>query len=209
MAKIPVEHNSGTPWWLWLLGLILLVGLIWWGIDAMNDDEDLADMDGDDYEELAEDRLDDMDPVATVEPLPVVTVADENTGNTTGTGTITSVASLLNADDIATLAGREVELTDVIVPALRGDSTFWITPQNGSDRKLLVVLSNLGEWQDGPGTGVDGRYDVNQGAAIDLEGTIVRVQPNDPDRWGLTQTDVEGLRQGNVYLRADALDIEQ
>ena len=40
MANIPVEHKSGTPWWLWLLGLLLLLALIFFLINAFSDDDE-------------------------------------------------------------------------------------------------------------------------------------------------------------------------
>ncbi len=44
MATIPVEKKTGTPWWLWLLGLLLLILLIWFFF-LRNDDEELATTD--------------------------------------------------------------------------------------------------------------------------------------------------------------------
>jgi len=44
MANIPVERTRGTggvPWWAWLLGLIVLIGLIWLIASLVtNDDPD-------------------------------------------------------------------------------------------------------------------------------------------------------------------------
>ena len=60
MANIPVERTgAGTPWWLWLLGLLLLLGLVWFLVglfgDEVEDDvavtddvETVDDMDADD-----------------------------------------------------------------------------------------------------------------------------------------------------------------
>ena len=45
MANIPVEHKSGTPWWLWLLGLLLLLALIFFLINAFSDDDEVAVVD--------------------------------------------------------------------------------------------------------------------------------------------------------------------
>lgn len=44
MAKIPVEKDSsGGGWWKWLLGLLLLAGLIWLIVSALDtDDPDMA-----------------------------------------------------------------------------------------------------------------------------------------------------------------------
>ena len=65
MANIPVERTAGTPWWLWLLGLLLLAGLIWFLVDALGDDDD-ADVYADDDIEAVDDfeAVDDMDDVA-------------------------------------------------------------------------------------------------------------------------------------------------
>lgn len=41
MANIPVER-TGTPWWLWLLGLLLLGALLWFLIGAFGDDDDVV-----------------------------------------------------------------------------------------------------------------------------------------------------------------------
>lgn len=54
MANIPVEHKSGTPWWLWLLGLLLLLALIFFLISAFDDDDDDVAV---------------VDPVETVDPV--------------------------------------------------------------------------------------------------------------------------------------------
>ena len=56
MANIPVEKKAGTPWWLWLLGLLLLLALIFFLIEAFDDEPD-----GD---EVAV-----ADPVETVDPI--------------------------------------------------------------------------------------------------------------------------------------------
>ena len=74
MANIPVERTStGTPWWLWLLGLLLLGLLLWFLIGAFGDDDDVAVVD--DVETVDETAVVDddasvagsMDPVAVTE----------------------------------------------------------------------------------------------------------------------------------------------
>lgn len=59
MANIPVERAGGTPWWLWLLGLLLLGLLLWFLIGAFDDDDEVVET---------------VDPIETVE-TPVVAVA--------------------------------------------------------------------------------------------------------------------------------------
>ena len=61
MANIPVERTStGTPWWLWLLGLLLLALLAWFLISALSDDDDDVAV------------VDDTEVVQDVAPAPVV-----------------------------------------------------------------------------------------------------------------------------------------
>ena len=63
MANIPLERTeTGTPWWVWLLGLLVLVGLVWFLIEAFGD--------GEDDEIVAE------DPVEAVTPGPALDLSD-------------------------------------------------------------------------------------------------------------------------------------
>ena len=68
MANIPVERTStGTPWWLWLLGLLLLAGLLWFLISALGDDDpDVA---------VVDDPVETVDPVDPVDPVTAGPVA--------------------------------------------------------------------------------------------------------------------------------------
>ena len=67
MANIPVEKTAtGTPWWLWLLGALLLAALLWFLISALGDDDD---------DVAVVDDVETVDPVVA-EPLdPVTTTA--------------------------------------------------------------------------------------------------------------------------------------
>ena len=43
MANIPVEkRDAGTPWWLWLLGALLLALLLWFLIGLFSDDDEVV-----------------------------------------------------------------------------------------------------------------------------------------------------------------------
>ncbi|GAB5534619.1 MAG: hypothetical protein Rubg2KO_08680 [Rubricoccaceae bacterium] len=44
MSTIPVER-TGTPWWVWLLGALLLAALLWWLVSALGDDDAVAVVD--------------------------------------------------------------------------------------------------------------------------------------------------------------------
>lgn len=185
MAKIPVEQTSGGGWWKWLLALLLLAGVIWL----------LA--------ELITEPAEEIEPVATdvevVEPVEPVTPVGE----------ITSVMTIAEADMPTTLAGREVDLDGLIVEELAGDSTFWAYPPGMEDQRVFVVLEGLGESMDGPGTGADGEYNVDEGERWSLEGSIVDLGTQDPSAWGLRSADAEEVAAKRIYIRARDLSMSE
>ncbi|MGB3541700.1 hypothetical protein [Rubrivirga sp.] len=240
MANIPVERTaSSPPWWLWLLGLLLL-GLIGWLIaSALGDDDevvedpvevvdepvaaaglDLSDVyvtrvvgdntffvaptaDGDDETlvyleeeptpgDAVEGRYDvtegqrisidgEILPVGDIDvsewgltPDQVALVDDEYVRATSLTvldgaddGPMTDVSQL---GDLSTMVGSSVVLEGVSVTELAGDSTFYIG--SGADR-VLVVLEDLGESESGPGTGADGRFNIDVGDSLMLDAEVM------------------------------------
>ena len=295
MANIPVEkRDAGTPWWLWLLGLLLLALLLWFLIGLFSDDEEVVEADpieavvdepgldlssvyvssvvGDNtffvtpdegsgpetlvyLEEVptpgdaTEGRYDvtegqhlsitgEMVPVGTTDlsawgltPAQVSMVDDEYVRATSLTvldeamgdeamgdegmgddlvdapgGAITSLADLESMG--ADAAGREVNLTGVPVSALAGDSTFYI---GTAPNRVLVVLEDLGESQSGPGTGADGRFNVDNGDTVSIRGTVRAFDPAmrgtsslaDADR-----TEAMGRRYVVVVDRAGELTVQ-
>jgi hypothetical protein len=38
MAEIPVERKSGAPWWLWLIGLLLIIAVLWFWLGRADRD---------------------------------------------------------------------------------------------------------------------------------------------------------------------------
>ena len=71
--------------------------------------------------------------------------------------------------DLAAMAGQAIALDGVRVVELTGDSTFAV---GEGDRRTVVVLESLGEDETGPGDGSDGRFDVNVGDVVDIDGTV-------------------------------------
>ncbi len=182
MAKIPVEKDKGTPWWLWLLLLLLVVGAIWVLLALLDDEPD-----------------DDVVAVAPQEQVETVPVA----------GVITDIGAILNAEDPASLVGRRVELDNLEVQALSGDSTFYVSSEEpgSADGRILAVLEDLGESQLGA-AGSDGRYNVDPNDMITATGTVASLGSNSPDTWGLSGTDAQELSDRQVYLRVDRLTFE-
>ena len=69
MANIPVEKTATTtPWWLWLLGALLLAALLWFLLSALGDDDDVDVVETDTVE-----TVDPVDVDNSVQPLPPVT----------------------------------------------------------------------------------------------------------------------------------------
>ena len=108
MANIPVERKGGTPWWTWLLALLAVIGLIWLIAELFDDEPDADELPG------TEDNVGMIDDTE---------LGDDGIGNVAATGAITSFAAL--AEGTAHV-GREVDLDDMNVVALAGDSSFVI-----------------------------------------------------------------------------------
>ena len=181
MANIPVEHKGGTPWWTWLLALLAIIGLIWLIAELFDDEPD-------------EDDIAVVDPVEPLDQPEPVAMDDE----------ITSFAGLANG---TALIGREVDLEDMNVVALTGDSSFVVGPGTDVNDAALVVLEDMGEWRVGPGDGSDGQYDVNEGNTLDLEGTIRAFDQSTPDYAQLSDVDRERAMRQGVYISAGSVDL--
>lgn len=283
MANIPVEKQStGTPWWLWLLGLILLALLIWFLVGLFSDDEevvqdepvaaaveepglDLSEVyvssvvgdntffvtpdDGSGPETLVylEEEPDPTDSVEgrydveagqrisiTGSMVPVgntdlsewgltpaqvsqvgeeyvratsLTILDGDAANTMESGAITSLTAL-NEAVTAGNAGQDVDIAGATVSALAGDSTFYI---GTAPNRTLVVLEDLGESQNGPGTGADGVFNVDAGDTVSLRGTIRPFAPMMRGTSSLGDTDrseAEARRYVVVVDREGALTVQ-
>jgi hypothetical protein len=181
MANIPVEKkSSGMPWWVWLLLLLLLGLLIWFLIEAFTEDEV--------YEEPYE------DPQEEVVMLPPM---DQDVY----TGTITDLNTLVEADGVAAVAGRQVDLDGIRVRSLTGDSTFVVSPMNADDR-FLVVMRNMQESETGDGTGMDGIHNIDEGDMISIMGMVVDPSMMPREAWGMDSGDMRDA----FYIRANSLD---
>ena len=182
MANIPVERTrAGTPWWLWLLGLILLAGIIWLIAELLDDDTD------DEY--VAEDSVTTVDPVQPVEPAE----PDE--------GAITTIAGLAGG---RTAVGREVDLDGVRVLTVTGDSSYFVGSGADAQEGALVVLENLGEsetYAPGP-EGADGRYNIDEGDVIDVEGVVAAFDDSVPDYADMAAADRDRALRSGVYINA-------
>ena len=194
MANIPVEKTaSGAAWLPWLLGLLALLALGWLAF-ALIDDPDVEEVAVVDDEPILVDDDDDM-----IEP-------DEAALGTVGIGldTLRTVGRLSETiaavrDGMVDASGLAVMLDDVEVQALTGDSTFAIG--TGDDR-TLVVLSGLGESEDGPGDGSDGVYNVDVGEMVTIDGSLMRYRPGLPGTSDLADEDRDATTRRQYVIVA-------
>lgn len=188
MADIPVERKGGgLPWWAWLLALLAVAGLIWL-VAEMADDEP----DADDYATPDDVGMTDEELGGEVDDLDAGIA----------TGTLTSLDEIREARRQDLLYGKEVDLDDVAVENVVGDSTFFIQdPDASGDARLLVVLQNLGESETDPAgpTGSDGRYNVDDGDIVDIEGRVDRFRGDEPQVTGQNR---DRLAPDSLYINA-------
>ena len=186
MANIPIEKKSGTPWWLYLLGALLLLGLL--GLLTRGcDDNDATTADG-----IVEDSL-----AAGGEAG-----IDSNIGDsaTAGVGNAFSSVDDVFADttNLSGTIGREVTFNNVRVTDVVGDSTFYATAANG--QRLFVVLEGLGEGETG-GT-ADGQQAIRNGDTVSLSGRIESATGRDFSTYGRQSADTDRIGRQGIYLRA-------
>lgn len=185
MAKIPVEKKSSSSWLPWVLGLLALLLLIWLFFEVFVDEED---------------EIENEPTTEQVEPRDTEATGAAAAG--AAGGTITSAAMILDAEDPASLAGREVQLSGMRVESVLGDSAFYATPQN-DDRRFLVALNEV---TPTPQDETEGRYDVTEGQVLDMEGGI-RELTREADAWGLSAEEANQMQDDAIYIRAQSLTI--
>lgn len=201
MAEIPVERKSGMPWWVWaLLALLALLALIW--IFSDDDEAERAAVDG--TGPVVADQVAVNPNEAAIEPATEGAVNQAGIGQQAdgqaGSGPITDLSTITGTNDIRTLAGREVQLSNVTVQDVVGDRTFWVG--SSADQRAFIVLNE----QPTPNRpGVEGRYNVTKGQIINVNGVVRNT--NDLAFGGQP---IQGLPSGQqAVVHAQSLDILQ
>ena len=229
MANIPVEPTrAATPWWLWLLGLLLLGGLIWLVAELFDNEPDADEIAGTDDNVGVIDDFE-IEPGADEVDGDVLTSADaiyadddglfetdavmaDGAGGADDPGEMAEVTSAdmvregetVRMDGVAVTRyapGRRVDIDNARVLSVVGDSTFWIGNDQG--RRMLVVLTDLGESETGAG-GSDGAFNIDEGDTVSINGAFARYAENERGLSGLTDADTEALRSRNVFIRVDS-----
>lgn len=192
MADIDVQRKSGMGWLWWILGLIVLALIIWWIVEANdNDADDVAAV-----------------PVATAPAAEVATPATAPMAATAPTTTAASSATI--ADVLAnptTYAGQPFSTGQVKVAEVVSDRGFWVEGNNG--QRLFVVMDESPK----PGTAdVQGPPDTKPtrtekaGDMVQINGTLYtsadQVQPP------LDAQTKQAVQGQPIFLQANVADIQ-
>ena len=179
MANIPVERTSrggGTPWWVWLLGLIVLIALIWLLAALLTND-------------------DPADPAVRDDP----TMVDPAPPPTDDTQVLTDPQVLTQAPDPRLYEGRQVRLQNMRVEVAYSDSLFYAVPaEDPVERRFFVVVGDPATPRIGePAT-------IQEGEQVTVHGRIQEPTRNELDRWNITENERDRLmRLEDYYIRAD------
>ena len=230
MSEIDIERkeSGGVPWWVWLLGALLLAALIWYALAAMSAKPNVA-VATNDTTIVADNDTMMADNTAVVAPVVGVdnTVMADNSAMMTdansammddksmsnsapgvstvpaeGSGeAITNILSIVDAKDPASLYGKQVQLLGAPVQAA-GSDHFWIGPS--FEQKMLVVTDGSTN-MNGITTG------VAQRDRVDIEGTLMEITDfNDAKtKYNLDDDAVTFLTQKKLLMMATNVKRDQ
>lgn len=192
MAEIPVERKSGVRWWLWLVGLLLIIAVLWFWLGR----DDRGRVVGASTPGAAAAPASSVAnaPTQALNPAPASAPA---MGLAASGAAITDPGIYAATADKASLAGREAAFTAAKVVRIVGPKTF--TVASGGDELIVMIDQDLSS-----GVGSQGRIDI--GVSVDLKGTFQRLQPetiNDISNRrfrALTELERETLGKTQVYL---------
>lgn len=208
MADIPVERAGGVPWWAWLLGALLLLGLIGLVMGLFNNDRDDRVV----TNANATYNANNMNTAAT--PMSARTNTNANNvnsfntnnanmaANTTAGNRLTDLGVYASTADKSSLVGREAQFTNARVVRAVGPRTFTIA--SGSD-ELYVMLDD----DSARGVGTQGK--INVGDTLNVTGRFERLQAAEINDIAnsrfrqLSEQERAFLRNTQVYLNANQI----
>jgi hypothetical protein len=197
MAQIPVEKKSSSAWWVWLIGLLVLLVVGWFVWQNFNQDNDRLNMTS---PAPVTGTPDNAPATTTGTPLPADNMGSGNRPTGTGAGDLVTDADTYgSSSDRLALVGREVALDSARVARVVGPKSF--TLASGSEELLVLIDQDLSR-------GVSTQGQIDQGNTINLKGNFQRIEPAEIDNIAsnrfrdLTEPEREWLRKTEVYLHA-------
>lgn len=211
MADIPVERNTGVPWWMWLLGVLLLLGVLWFVYEMFDEDRDGRATTNANTTYNANTNASPVG-ATTATTTANTNIANDNmaamNGGSTSNTNIASGNRLTDAGvyastaDKLSLVGKEAQFSNARVVRIVGPRTFTIA--SGND-ELFVMLD------DGLAQGVGTQGKINIGEMVNVTGRFERLQTaeiadiaNNRFR-ALTDQERAFLRNTQVYLQANQI----
>lgn len=222
MAEIPVEKKSTSSWWMWLIGLLVLLLIIWFVWQNSGQDREGVNT----TSPAAVTGATTTDPAATTSTIagPAGTTGADTTAPVAATGSgstpagtpssatgaappggmapgdrVTDAAAFASTSDKLSLVGREAVLSNVRVVRVVGPRSFTLAA--GNEELVVMVDQDLSR-----GVGTQGQID--QGNTISLKGNFQRLQQEEINNISsnrfrdLTEPEREALRKIQVYLHA-------
>lgn len=201
MAEIPVERKGGgIPWWVWLLGallLLLLLGLLSRGCNDPNDNAANANAN---TANLNANANTNANLNTNTNANANARIATQGVGAATGER-VTDVNIFGSTADKQSLAGRRVDVQNVRVNRVLSDRVFTVTSGSG---EMFVLLDDK---LDSPG-GKESQIRAKEGQLVNLGGTFQAIparsqEVNDDRRDGdLNAREFRQMSGQQIYLHA-------
>lgn len=168
MAEIPVERkgDGGVPWWVWLVGALLLLALLGLLTRGCNDADTTANSNNANAAATTA-NINTNTPNRNANGNANARITTEGVGTATG-ARVTDVDIFGSITDKQSLVGRDVELQNVKVNRVLSDRVFTVT--SGSGEMIVVLADSL----DSPG-GKESQIKARSGQMISIDGTFRRV----------------------------------
>ena len=115
---------------------------------------------------------------------------------------LTDSVIVMQVPVVQDLVGRQLTLSSVEVREVISDSTFWVGPTGEADpaQRLFVFLNE----HTTPDTPTEGRYDVQEGQTISLQGSLRQLPDMQQlrDRLNLSEQTASQLQKQQYYMWA-------
>jgi len=199
MTEIRVEKKNGNSWWLWLIGLLVLLVVVWFVWQMV--DSGRQPVVTNDPAAVANPTTAAPTDTTGIVAVPAATSGTDSTatGGTPSGDRVIDAGVFASTGDKLALVGRDAVLTNVRVVRVVGPKTF--TLASGSE-ELVVMLDEASS----RGVGTQGQID--QGNTISLKGNFQLLQQGEISNISnsrfrdLTEQERETLGKTQVYLRA-------
>jgi cold shock CspA family protein len=185
--EIPVRRRrgGGIPWWAWLVGLALLALLAFWLLNNLGGNS------GNNNNSAG------AGATGAVQTQAAAASAAASGAGASGGAPITQLAEINEAQDPATLSGREVALREAQVLSVAGENAFFVGT-NEQDH-VFVRMDEAAAGQAGQ---------LEEGQTVRIAGQVEE-RPADLSAWGLSEDDAVDLEEHDVYVAASQVEVAQ